>query len=202
MNPAGPGRGWNLVLAGVLLLLAGITARMWILGSEELARAAVVASQGDAEAQARHLRRAMAHYFPGSPHVARACAGLVALAHTQEKAGKSAEAQHTWRELRSALLALRGLGQPHAQELATANKHLAALARGATTLERFQNPPDPKPGWAALAVLGFFLWVGAAVLMVLRGLKPDLRLVPRRFWPLLALVAAGWGMFAAGLALA
>lgn len=202
MNPVGPGRGWNLVLAGVLLLLAGVTARMWILGSEELTHADAAARRGDTEAQTRHLRRAMAHYFPGSPHVSEACEDLATLARGQERSGAPARAQHTWRELRSAILALRGLSQPYAEELDLANQHLAALAKGATTLERLQQPPDPNPGWAALAVLGFLLWVGAAVVMVLRGLKPDLKLVPRKFWALFGLVVAGWGLFALGLALA
>ena len=201
MAPAAPGRGWSLVLAGVLLLLAAATARMWLLSGEELELASV-AGQDD-EARARHLRRAMAHYFPGNPRVARACAGLVALASGQEQAGQRVAATHTWRELRSAILALRGVGQPFAGELEQANTRLAQLNGGVTTLARLQNPAaDPSPGWAALAILGFLLWVGGAVLLLLRGLKPDLGLVPKRFWPLLVVVLLGWGLFAVGLALA
>jgi hypothetical protein len=189
-------------MAGVLLLLAGILSRMWLLGGDELAAAEAARQRGDAVAQARHLRRAMAHYFPGSPHVSRACTSLASLAASQERAGKRHEAQHTWRELRSAILVLRGVGQPYAHQLALANTRLADLGKGATTLARLQNPRDPNPGWAALAITGFILWVGAAVLMILQGLKPDLKLVPKRFWPLLALVATGWALFAAGLGLA
>jgi len=201
MAPAAPGRGWSLVLAGVLLLLATATARMWLLSGEELELAA--ATGEDVEARARHLRRAMAHYFPGNPRVARACHELLTLASRQEQAGERAAAARTWQELRSAILALRGVGQPFAEELEQANTRLAELNVGGTTLARLQNPAsDPSPGWAALAILGFLLWVGGAVALMLRGLKPDLKLVPARFWPLLLVVLVGWGLFAVGLALA
>ncbi len=194
-------RGGTLVAAGVLLLLAGLTARMLLLAQEEAALAHAAAGRGDAEAQARHLRRAMAHYLPGNPWVSRSCKELAQLAAIQEEKGGRAAALTSWRELRSAIMVLRtGFYQPFASELAAANARIAAITGGAPPLERLNRPPDPSPAWAALALAGFALWVGGAVLMLLRGLKPDLGLIGRLFWPLLGIVVVGWILFALGLA--
>jgi hypothetical protein len=193
-----------LVLAGVLLLLAGLGARMLLAARQELWRAAAAASRGDAEGQRRHLRRAMAHYLPGNPWVRRARDRLLHLARQAEARGRAREALLAWRELRGAILRLRGLTRPFAATLPEANARIAALSAGGAprVLRRLERPPDPHPGWAGLGLVGLALWVGGALLLLYRGLRPDASVVARRFWPLLLVVALGLSLFGLGMGLA
>ncbi len=196
-------RGGTLVLAGVLLTLAALSARMLLLAHEELGVARAAAAAGDAEAQARHLRRAMAHYLPGNPWVSAAAGELAALARAQEAGGDRDAALQSWRELRTAALVLRtGWMQPLSTELSEANDRIAALNGGAVSRARLGAPRDPSTGWVVVALAGLGVWLAGAVLLLLRGLKSDLTLVRRRFWPLLGVVATGWVLFALGLGLA
>jgi len=208
MGRSAPARGRvsRLVVAGVLLLCAAVTARM-LLGARTELRMADRAA--DTDARVRHLRRAMAYYLPGNPWVGRAHDRLLALARRAERAGDRALALHAYRELRGAILALRGATSPYGDTLPAVNTAIAILSakdhrarEAAAALSRLGAPPDPHPAWAALGLAGFLLWVGAALSLLFQGLRPDLTTVPRRFWPLLGVVALGLGLFAAGMGMA
>ena len=204
-------QGWQLVLAGVLLVLAALVGRMLFGAQREVARAALA---GDLEGRTRHLRRAMAYYLPGNPWVRQAHDELLALARRADRLGNRPQALAAYRELRSAILALRGLSRPFAATLPEVNRAIARLSsadpravpglRGAAgreaLLRRLEHPPAPARGWTVLGLGGFGLWVLGGALLLLRGLRPDLSLVRRRFWPLLALVALGLLLFGVGLA--
>ena len=73
----------------------------------------------------------------------------------------------------------------------TAAPSLRTAAGQKRYLERLSHPPEPRRGFVLLALLGFLLWVGGGVVLLLRGLKPDLSLVPGRFWPLAGLIGLG-----------
>jgi len=196
-------RETRLVLAAVLLVLAALTARMLLSAREELALAR---GASDLTGRVVHLRRAMAHYLPGNPYVRRAHNELLQLARRTEVAGQRAPALEAYRELRSAILALRGITSPYAETLPEVNRAIvrlqdsgASVALRQADLARLQHPPRPEPLWTAVGLLGFVLWVAGGALLALQGLRPDLTLVPRRFWPLLALVLVGLVLFGVGM---
>ncbi len=203
----------TLIIAGVLLVLAGLCARMLLGARQEVALAQAAAARGERDRQVRHLRRAMAHYLPGNPWVAEAHQRLLALARQAQARGDKDRARAYWGELRGAVLRLRGVTRPYAGTLAEANTNIAALSgagyahgvgsAGRTRLlARLASPPEPHPVWTLVALLGFLVWVGGAALLLLRGLRPDASIVWRRLWPLAAAVAGGFMLFCAGLSLA
>jgi hypothetical protein len=203
-----------LLLAALLLPVAVVAARMLLGARAQLVAAAAAALRGDHLAELRHLRRSMAYYVPGNPYVQRARDGLLAAAAAAEARRDAAGAVRALLELRSAVLALRGLHCPYAEVLPEVNRRLAALlpelpdaapalrdAAGRFELaRRLERPPEPSALWTALALLGFLGWVGGAATLLLHGLRPDAALVARRFWPLAGFVAASFSIFCLALA--
>ena len=111
---------------GVLVVVVAVLAfRMLLGGRAELERAMTAA---DEPARVRHLRRAMAYYLPLSPYVRRAEAQLLALARAAEAKGRPQAALAIYRELRSAIVRLRSLYQPFAEDLAPIAPRIAALS--------------------------------------------------------------------------
>ena len=202
----------SLLVAAVLLVLAGLCARMLLGARQQVAAAARAGAAGDHRSQVRHLRRAMAYYLPGNPWVGEAHDRLLELARQAATRGHRPRALHRFRELRSAILRLRGAFQPYASTLPEVNRALASLSSGyahglssadpARWRQRLAQAPEPHLGATMLALAGFCLWVGGAVLLLLRGLRPDATVIWRRLWPLALCVAAGLGLFCAGLAAA
>ena len=201
-----------IVSASVLVVLGVLVARMSLLSRAELARAGAASEP----AHSRHLRRALAHYYPGNPWTRTAAERLRDLARRAAAAGDRPTALSAWRQLRSALVALRGPYQPYAALLPEINERIAALsavhpeaaaelttAGGKAALHaRLSSPPRPGRGWVALGLIGFLLWVGGAVALLALGLDASARRVPRRFWALLGGVALGLLLFFAGMAAA
>lgn len=214
------GRSWALTLLVLFtlgVLAAALVGRMFYGARGELGRAEQAASRGDLALERVHLRRALAYYFPGNPWVERATRRLLQRAEEAEVAGRPRRALRIWRELRGAILALRGVGQPLSEPLARANRRIAALrpmvtgdqrrspsedaaAQRAAQLRRLQHPEAPDRGWTAAAVVGFVLLVIGLLLFNFYGLSVDLRLLARRAWPLLALTGLGLALFLGGLA--
>jgi hypothetical protein len=75
----------------------------------------------------------------------------------------------------------------------------AALASSRTALSPALRDPNPWLGFVALS--GWLLWSGAAFAFVTRGLDAESRPTPRA-WRMLACMAAGFALFALGLAFA
>jgi hypothetical protein len=116
-----------VILAAVLLLLAGLAARMLLGARLEVQRARAAADKRDTEARLRHLRRAMAYYLPGNPWVREAHDRLLLAARDARARGDHAAALDAYRELRSAILRLRGSTRPYAETLPEVNRSIAAL---------------------------------------------------------------------------
>jgi hypothetical protein len=204
-----------LLAGGALLVCATLAARMLLGAYAEIVEAGRAAARADGPAERRHLRRAMAYYLPGNPYVTRARDLLLERARQAEARGDRATALAALTELRSAILALRGMTRPHADVLPEVDRRLAALLAGspeaaaglrtpagrAALEQRLAHPPEPHPAFAALALVGFLGWVGGGFALIARGLGPDA--APRRaLWPLAGLVVAALGVFCLGLALA
>jgi len=193
--------GRGLVLAALLLVVAALVARMLVGAWLELDRARRATGPRD---RVLHLRRAMAYYIPGNPWVRQAHDRLLALAREAHRDGQRQLALEACRELRSAILSLRGATRPFARSLPELDRTIAHLAAGddaslrARMLDRLSHPPEPHAGWAWIGLLGFGLWVVGGVLLLLRGLRPNLA-PSRRFWPLLGVVLFGLLLFGIGM---
>jgi hypothetical protein len=62
--------------------------------------------------------------------------------------------------------------------------------------------PGPAPGWAATALGGFAVWLGAAAVFIRKGVDRTLKL--RRSWALASALGffVGFALFVVGLRLA
>jgi hypothetical protein len=203
-----------LVLGALALLIAVLCARMLLGARAEVRAASDSSTRNEGEAQIRHLRRAMAYYLPGNPWVRQARDLLLEEARQAEARGERSRALDALHQLRSAILSLRGITHPYAETLPEVNRRLAELmvrdpqaSRDLRVpegrerlLQRLDHPPEPHPLWAGLGLFGFLSWVGGALALFWRGLRPDASLVPRTFWPLAGVVALGLLLFCLGLA--
>jgi hypothetical protein len=211
---SGSSRPWFALVGIFLVTLAALSSRM-LLGARAEVRLADEA-KGDKEAEARHLRRAMANYSPGNPWVREAATRLWRLALEAEARGQTDEALDALHQLRSAILSLRGSTRPFAELLPEVNRHLAELQAAhpraavklrttqgrSELLRRLNHPPEPHPLWAALGLIGFALWVSGAFATIYFSLRPDVSIISRRFFPLVGVIALGLVLFCLGLAYA
>jgi len=209
-------RAAALLAGGLLSVLALLCGRMLLGARAELAQADAARGRGDDAARVRHLRRAMASYLPGSPFVRQAHLALLGEARRAEAMGAPGRALEILHELRSAILALRGLTHPFEASLPEINRAIARLSAGEpeaaaalrgpsgaeALLRRLERPPEPDRLWAGLGLCGFLGYGGGGLLLFLHGLRPDASRVRRRFWPLLALVLVGLFLFGLGMGLA
>jgi hypothetical protein len=165
-----------------------------------------------------HFRQAAHWYAPGNPFVTQALVELRNLARQAEMEGRHDDALKAYRAIRSSCLGTRSFYLPHQARFHEANRRIADL------MARQERPPmdqgktvarlreehfallerveQPHPAWAAVACLGFFLWIGAALAFIYRGLDSTLKVQTRQALPWAALVAAGLVMWIAGLLLA
>ena len=136
------------------------------------------------EARLRHLGRAARLYAPGNPFSRRALDSLAELG----RAG-GGDSLAAWQEVRSALLATRSFYTPHPELLAGPIRRIAALmaerdspsqgsveTRRAWHAARLAEVEAPSVGWSLVALLGLGVWIGAAVLFILRAIDDEARL--------------------------
>lgn len=180
--------------AAAVVVALVLWARVWWSAGEALDGARAAAAAGETAAAIEGYAHAMRWYSPGASAPVEAAAALDALAADAEARGDRATALVALRRLRGAILATRGLGCPLCARLDDVNQRLAAVTaaeqialgqptiggRDAATLVAdhlalLRLDPVPHPGWAALAVLAFFAWVGGAFLLVWRGFDRALR---------------------------
>jgi hypothetical protein len=199
-------------LVVALLACAAVAGRVsWSARIALHAGQAAHARADDREA-VRAFQRAVRLYVPGSPFVAEAVAELRGLAGSAADQRDWAGQVRALQALRAGLLGARSLYTPFAAELAAANDRLAELyAQGwqgedpgpgaamppaeqaadpgvaAWHLQRLARLPGAGPGATALFLIGFALWLGAAVLFTRRGIDRTLAL--RRNWAVGCLVA-------------
>lgn len=187
----------------VAICLALVTVR--VVWSSRASFRAADSSTGDE--RLAHLGRAARLYAPGNPYSRRA---LDALAEIGRAGG--ADALAAWREARSAILATRSSYTPHRALLDEANAQIAALSAAAEpasrgTVEerrawhaaRLAQDDSPSVAWTLVALSGLALWIGGAVLFILRAVDERDRLRPRpaTIWALAVL--GGLMLFFLGL---
>ena len=182
----------GLVLAGAVLLLSMVVARLAQLGSRELLASQTASAAGDVEGATVHARRAAMAYFPGAAHVAASYRKLRDLAVESEARGDLAASLFAWRAVRSAALGTRFWIAPRDRERQIADANIARLSaavrqglvprqesgRGARDREASEsssaglggawNPP-PSGAFGLLALAGIILWLGALVRLAAKG---------------------------------
>lgn len=200
--------------AAVALVALTLWLRVWWSAGEALAEARAAAAAGDEAAAIEGYAHAMRWYSPAAAAPVEAAAALDALAAAAEARGDRATALRALRRLRGAILATRGLTCPFCARLDDVNQRLARAtaaeqrALGQPTiggrddaglvadhLALLRLDPVPHPGWAALAVFGFFAWVAGGFLLVFRGFDRALRPVRPAAARYGALVAVGFSLW-------
>ncbi len=168
-------RWWiaTIVVAG----LASLGLRVVLEGRSALGRGdAALADNRPVDAIAE-WEAAARWYLPGAPHVGEAYERLRRFAETHHSAA-------AWYAIRSAARATRGLWQPHAGDLADADREITALAAAdperapaggpdrakfaAWHAEQLARDPRPSTGSAVLAVLGIATWLAGMALLIRR----------------------------------
>jgi hypothetical protein len=212
----GRARWLPLLLVGLAVAVVGI--RLVADARAAFREGAAAADRGATEEAIRGYADAIRLYVPGSPYARAGLERLEALAAAAEGRGELETARHALEAARGALLGTRSFYTPFADRLPALTARLARLlaalegprvAPGATAeariawhAERLARPPGPAPAAALAALVGFAIWLGAAVAFFTRGLDRGLRL--RRGPATAAAVVFGVGvaLFLAGLRLA
>ncbi|MGM0577262.1 MAG: hypothetical protein ACQEXJ_16165 [Myxococcota bacterium] len=202
---------WALVLVVVLSL--GIRTVSSGIGARNRGLSAL--ERGDELAATVALREAVSWYAPFAGWREDARRALWALYEAQVEAGRTGDAVRTLNALRAGLRAARSILHPDGDWPDRVDGRLATLmarweaeeaaaedrpvpedraARATHYAQVLAHSARPSRAWGLLAVLGFVLWVGAAVAAA-RSPRGTL-------WRRLALSALGLVAFLAGVALA
>lgn len=206
------------VLAGLVVFLALVMARVHVESARELHAAETATANGDVREALLHLRRAARW---GSPFPSPSDEALLRLRRTAEQAeaeGDTSTALYAWRAIRGSNVANESLFTPHADETAAAEQHIASLM---ARVDPPQIHADESEGQrrarylAALAEHGrpnraalLSVWIGLAIFLVglggiaTRGFDAEDRPVHgviRRFG---AATGVGFALLVAGLAVA
>lgn len=207
-----------VIVAGIITSVV-VTRAIWE-GTSALADGDAAMSRDEHGEAIRLWRRAARWYLPLAPHVSGAYQRLRDLAGQAEARGDLATALDAWQGVRSSIMATRSFYTPHEELLEPANRHIAAFmaAREGTLGSAAASQPEsertawhyqllardhsPSAGWAIVAIFGFALWLGGAVLFAVRGVTADDTLVPRTAAYAGIMVAAGLFIWALGLYLA
>lgn len=198
-----------LVLAIVGAALGAIALRVVIEGRRALARGDQALAAGRIDDAIAGWEAAARWYLPLAPHVDEAYARLTGLAGADHRLALS-----SWRAVRRAALATRGVWTPHDRDLAAANAQIAELASrdpaGAAaagpdaatrrTFHAARLSRDPRPGTGAvvLALLGIACGLAGVVVLLRRGVVeagPALARRPALVGATLTVIGvAGWAL--------
>jgi hypothetical protein len=198
-------RGASGALVVLVTALGAMTYRAVREGNEALRESDRAFHRGNLADAVLHARRAATAYAPGAPHTRAARERLRAVAVGSEAAGDLDTAYLAWGALRSAALETRHVTVPYAEELREATERLRVLqlkersapdekrrSESAQKLERdYAGIPGPAAWASALLAVGFLLAIGGLVLVAVRGLTREGRVVWQRLAP-------GLGAFGVG----
>ena len=196
----------SLALTLVVLTLGVMTFRVVRDGEAALAESDAAFHRGDLANAVLFARRAAISYAPGAPHTRAALARLRAVAVGSEGVGDVGSARLAWGAIRSAAVETRSLTEPYADERREADQALARLSAvpvatdpeiQARAVERARRSlltlPGPSPLSSVFLVVGFGTAALGLVLVALRGLTREGRLLWRGF-------ALGVAVFVVGVA--
>jgi hypothetical protein len=213
-----PGARAAFTAGGLLVGLLVVTGRVAVDSRAALRAGTAAEGRGENPEAIRRYLDAARLTLPGSPWVRQALERLDGLAGRAEREHDGTTARRALEAMRAAILGTRSFYTPHAERLPAIDARLARLyaeaedlrvdpaatgeARVAWHAARLARRPGPSLPFAALALAGLGLWMGAAAGFVRRGLDAGLRL---RRGPALAagaLFAVGLTLFIVGLRLA
>jgi hypothetical protein len=148
----------------------------------------------------RAFEHALRAYLPGAAHVARAVAGLEAVAAQARAEGRLDDERVALSSLRAGLLGARWVTIPLASHAQAASLRLATLT--GTAPSRWWPPPAPRRGPIALGFAGIALMAVALTAGIARTFTTALRpkLVPALVTAVL--LAVGLILFMVGMRLA
>lgn len=206
----------GIILLAVIAALGVVVTRLLIDSRHACREGAAAEQRGDVTEAIRHYLDAGRLYVPGSPFVRQALDRLDAIGVALVNKGDYALARSAFESERAALLGTRSFYTPHAERLPAVERRIARLLaaeeggagsasfdeRVAWHAQRLAQRPGPKTTMVFMALLGFCLWLGSAVLFLRKGLDGNLAL---RWLPALMSGAGflvGLALFLAGLRLA
>lgn len=206
MSPGEPTtlRPGLLVRATVVILLAGVVLA-WGRAVVESRRFAdwgdeAVAGE-DWQSAVLHYRHAVQWHAPIGSASQRAFDALIAIGDERREAGDTEGALIAYRSARFGTMATRHVWTPRAAQLPELHQTIGALMAEQTgdtaDAERFTAQLDawrdraPNPVLGLLASAGFAAWLGALVVVALRGFEPDgtVRRAPLVRWSAVSVVA-------------
>lgn len=207
-----------LWVGGVLLGLAVLVARVAIDARGALRAGEAAEARGESAVAVRHYLDAARLYLPGDPAARLAVEHLDRLAVGAEAAHDPAAARAALEAIRAALLGTRSFYTPQAGRLPDVERRLAALyaqledprvepgasveQRAAWHAARLARHPGPTAGYVVMALLGFALWLAAAVGFLRGGVDAGLRLRRRPALAAGIVFVIGFALFVVGLRLA
>jgi len=182
-----------LVPAVVVAAALGVApVRLLVEARRAVAAAEAACARGDLDEGVRSYLDAVRMHLPASPYTVRALDGLAAIAAAAAARGDDATVRRAWQATRVGLAGTRSLFTPRRLE--------RRLAEAEGRLGIAPGPGAAGPGAAsASAVVGFGLFVGAALAFVLWAVGRDVRLVPARALFFAAVFAGGVALFLVGL---
>ncbi|MBX3156956.1 MAG: hypothetical protein KF773_13360 [Deltaproteobacteria bacterium] len=140
-------RAWIAIAAAAVAILGVLALRVVVEGRAALADGDEAMAQRRPAAAIEAWERAARWYLPGAPHVDDAYDRLVRIARTDPR-----HALTSWRAVRSAALATRGLWTPHGDDLAEADAAIAKISsedpEAAPLAGAKRLPPYDDPGGA------------------------------------------------------
>lgn len=204
-----------VIVALVTAVLGALAIRVVSEGRAALADGDEALAGGAKLAAIRSYEVAARWYLPLAPHVGEAYAKLHTLAGSEEPPVKLA----AWRAIRSAARASRNLWQPHADDLAAADREIAKLAaadpagghvgekaapedaatREAWHRDRLARDTRASTFALVLAALGVAGWLGGGLALARRGIDATGRLVRRPALVSAVAIVLGLACWAAGL---
>lgn len=153
--------------------------------------------KGDFKKAVMHYDRAIHWYTPWSASVKKSIQRIWEIGQKMEKKGDERAALEAYWSLRSSLYGVRSFYVPHPEWIERANERIASLwtAREPYSAEERKMSADerkeeyvrilrkdraPKVGWSAVTEIGFFGWVGSALIFIFTFLKREGGLAKRR----------------------
>jgi hypothetical protein len=199
------------------VLAALLAARAVLEARAAQAQAAISLEEGDFEEAVAWLRRSARWNGPGNVYARDSLARLEQLADEAFARGDHAGALSAYRGVHGAIHAASGVFMYERARLSRVDRQIAALmanqasprlgaARGRGEREdayaALLRGERPNAGWALFACAGFFTWVIAASVFLLRGVDAKGRVVRRVARRSGLVLLLGWIAFALGLRLA
>jgi len=192
-----------LGLGLVVFILASIFIKVYVSSMQEYRRAEAAYEAGDLDTALERYEHAVQWYTPRNPWVRRSIESLWRMGRDAEEAGDTTRALAAYRALRGSLYAVRSFYTPYPEWIARCDEKIATLSASkiaqteagkkrpfeeirAESLRLLKKDHAPSVGWAILAEVGFFGWVGCAIGFIFRAYRDAGRLKGR--------AALRWGL--------